>query len=182
MLDRERTSAHIRHDLRATQFRGDFFMRCLLASAILAVFAGLWSHAASAADLNANREPFFSNDEYWDYLSNKESRVCDDPYVLNWISSRFMTQALQVHHRPDLFIRHISGIHENRYLPFDGDYQPIARRYCDATAVMSDGRQRSMWYLIEDGMGLAGMGDNVEFCISGLDRWLVYNGSCRVLR
>ena len=60
--------------------------------------------------------------------------------------------------------------------------QFIARRYCGGTANMSDGQQRTIWYLIEDGMGLAGMGDNVEFCISGLDRWLVYNGSCRVLR
>jgi hypothetical protein len=31
-------------------------------------------------------------------------------------------------------------------------------------------------------MGFAGMGDNVEFCVSGFDRWYVYNGRCRVLR
>ena len=48
--------------------------------------------------------------------------------------------------------------------------------------LLSDGRKRSLWYLIEYGMGLASIGDNVEFCVSGFDRWLVYNGGCRVLR
>ena len=31
-------------------------------------------------------------------------------------------------------------------------------------------------------MGFVGIGDNVEFCVSGFDRWMVYNGRCRVLR
>ena len=58
-------------------------MRRLLASAILAVFAGFWGQSASAADLySGNHESFFSNDDYWDWLSNKESRACDDPHVL----------------------------------------------------------------------------------------------------
>ena len=35
---------------------------------------------------------------------------------------------------------------------------------------------------IEEGMGFASIGDNVEFCVSGFDRWMVYNGRCRVLR
>ena len=158
-------------------------MRRLLATAILAMFAASWGHGASAADIYSERhESFFSNDSYWDWLSDKESRACDDPHVLSWIFDRFKTQAFNVHHRPDLFIRDIYAIHEHREQPFDGDYRPIARRYCGGTANMSDGHQRTIWYLIEDGMGLAGMGDNVEFCISGLDRWLVYNGGCRILR
>jgi hypothetical protein len=36
--------------------------------------------------------------------------------------------------------------------------------------------------LIEGRMGFAGIGENVEFCVSGFDRWLVYNGRCRVLQ
>ncbi len=32
-------------------------------------------------------------------------------------------------------------------------------------------------------MGFAGIfGDSVEFCLSGLDRWNVYDSYCRVLR
>jgi capsid protein len=48
--------------------------------------------------------------------------------------------------------------------------------------VQSDGADRDIWYLIEEGMGFASIGDNVEFCVSGFDRWYVYNGRCRVLR
>ena len=82
---------------------------------------------------------------------------------------------------PDVDIADLREIHEHRYLPYGEDW-PIARRYCGATADLSDGRSRTIWYLIEDGMGFAGIGDNVEFCVSGFDRWMVYNGRCRILR
>ena len=55
---------------------------------------------------------------------------------------------------------------------------PIAAR----TVILSDGDARDIWYLIEEGQGYASIGDNVEFCVSGFDRWYVYNGRCRVLR
>ena len=87
-----------------------------------------------------------------------------------------------MHHLPNLRIHQLRGIHEHRYLPYREDDRPIARRYCGATADLSDGRSRTIWYLIEDGMGFAGLGDNVEFCVSGFDRWYVYNGRCRILR
>jgi hypothetical protein len=59
---------------------------------------------------------------------------------------------------------------------------PILRRYCRATAEMSDGRKRTVHYRIEKGMGLAGTGYKLEFCVAGRDRWRVFNGNCRVLR
>ena len=97
------------------------------------------------------------------------------------IEDRFRYQAFNVHHQPNLSIKEFHDIHEHRYLPYGEDW-PIARRYCGATVVLSDGRQARIWYLIEDGMGFVGIGDNVEFCVSGFDRWMVYNGPCRVLR
>ena len=114
-------------------------------------------------------------------LSNEEASACDDPVMLGKITDRFRHQALMVHHEPNLAITEFRGIHEHRYLPYHEDH-PIARRYCGATADLSDGRSRTIWYLIEDGMGFVGLGDNVEFCVSGFDRWMVYNGRCRVLR
>ena len=148
-------------------------MRRLLVSALFAAIAGLWSYAASATDLYVERPLGI-----W---SNLEPRYCDDPYVLSMITDRFQTQAFNVHHRPDLRITDFSQIHENRYYPYSEEW-PIARRYCDARVQLSDGYDRPIWYLVEDGMGIIGIGDNVEFCVAGLDRWLVYNGSCRVLR
>ncbi|MDW6021303.1 hypothetical protein SAZ10_05930 [Mesorhizobium sp. BAC0120] len=149
-------------------------MRRLLVSALLAAFAGFWSHAASASDLIYESPPV----GIW---SNLVPRYCDDPYVLSMITDRFQTQAFNVLHRPDLRITDFRHISEDRYFPYSEEW-PIARRYCAAKVLMSDGYKRKIWYLVEDGMGIIGIGDNVEFCVSGLDRWLVYNGSCRVLR
>lgn len=140
-------------------------MRRLLASVLFAAVAGLWSHAASAGG----------------FLSDLQARECDDPHVLSTIVSRFDHQVHNVPHLPNVAITDFHRIQQTRYLPYSEE-RPIARRYCGATAALSDGRTRAIWYLIEDGMGLAGIGDNVEFCVSGFDRWLVYNGSCRVLR
>ena len=66
-------------------------------------------------------------------------------------------------------------------------------RVIPAPEASSDSSSRNVWYLIEEGMGFATLaagfvlanethGSNVEFCVSGFDRWFVYNGSCRVLR
>ena len=47
---------------------------------------------------------------------------------------------------------------------------------------MNDGRSRTIWYMIELGQGFAGMGANVEYCISGLDSWRIYGAYCRSVR
>ena len=58
-----------------------------------------------------------------------------------------------------------------------------AREVHHQPAAMSDGHTRTVWYLVEYDMGFAGIfGDSVEFCVSGLDRWDVYDSYCRVLR
>ncbi|MGI9400250.1 MAG: hypothetical protein ACR2O0_03270 [Rhizobiaceae bacterium] len=59
---------------------------------------------------------------------------------------------------------------------------PILRRYCRGRAHLENGHYRTIHFLIEDPMGFAGFGWNVEFCLSGHDRWRVYDGKCRVLR
>lgn len=112
---------------------------------------------------------------------DKFARECDDGTILARITSKFRHQVTYVPNLPDVDITHFGRIHERRYIPY-GEKRPIARRYCAATAHLSDGRKRKIWYLIEDRMGFAGVGDGVEFCVSGFDRWHVYNGHCRVLR
>ncbi|MCC6203971.1 MAG: hypothetical protein IT533_03200 [Hyphomicrobiales bacterium] len=107
-------------------------------------------------------------------------RECEDSGILSRISAKFRHQVRNVPNLPDVSIEEFRRIHQHRYLPYAEDH-PIARRYCGATALLSDGRKKDVWYLIEDGMGLAGIGQNVEFCVAGFDRWMVYNGRCRVL-
>ncbi len=118
-----------------------------------------------------------------DYLepSGNDFGVCANRHFLNRISSRFDHQVHNVPELPDVSILDFQNIHETRYIP-ESDIWPIARRYCGATAILSDGQSREIWYLIESRMGYAGIGDNVEFCVAGFDRWYVYNGACRVLR
>lgn len=76
----------------------------------------------------------------------------------------------------------VSAVSTSTAIQTAKESRPIARRYCGATARLSDGRKRYVWYLIENPMGYAGVGNNVEFCVTGFDRWYVYSGRCRVLR
>ena len=117
------------------------------------------------------------------YADAGPDSFCARDGYLRSIERRFGIQARQVHGQPDLSITGIYNIRENRFLPKVEDVRAVDRLYCKATATMSDGHDRTLWYLVEYNEGFAGMfGDNVEFCLSGLDRWNVYDSYCRVLR
>ncbi len=112
---------------------------------------------------------------------NSANPECEAPRVLSRITDRFRHQVTHVPHLPDVTIVAYHNIHQHRYLPAE-ELRPIGRRYCMATAEFASGEQRSVWYMIEEGMGFASIGDGVEFCVSGFDRWNVYNSGCRILR
>ena len=104
---------------------------------------------------------------------------CESPAVQSKIISRF--NYAEAHTWYD-GVR-ISYIDRTIERPVRGYGQtPILRRYCKGRAYLENGRYRTIHYLIEGPMGLAGFGWNVEFCLSGHDRWRVYDGNCRVLR
>lgn len=111
----------------------------------------------------------------------QDAGICAHGSVLTAITKRFGYQVGHVPNLPNVGIVDFTNIRETRYLP-EQEGRPIARRYCAATARLSDGRDHPVWYLIEYGMGFASLGDNVEFCVGGFDRWHVYNGYCRVLQ
>ncbi|TPK81121.1 hypothetical protein FJ934_17430 [Mesorhizobium sp. B2-4-12] len=113
--------------------------------------------------------------------SEDDGSICGESWVLNKITHRFAYQVHHVPHLPDVAITDFHNIHQHRY-QLASEQWPIGRHYCRATVSLSDGRDRSIFYLIEEGQGFASIGDNVEFCVSGFDRWMVYNGRCRVLR
>lgn len=114
-------------------------------------------------------------------INDGESKACDNKHVLKKIMKRFRHQVTHVPHLPDVKIVGFERVHQHRYLD-EHELRPIARRYCMATAVFDNGQKRSVWYVVENGMGFASFGDGVQFCVSGFDRWYVYNGACRVLR
>jgi capsid protein len=115
------------------------------------------------------------------YVDNGDTGVCSEAWVLSKITHRFRYQVQHVPNLPDVAITDFRGIQQHRYLPASDNW-PIGRRYCGATVALSNGLDRTIWYLIEEGQGYASVGDIVEFCVSGFDRWMVYNGRCRVLR
>ena len=108
--------------------------------------------------------------------------ICAHNAVLDRIAGRFRYQVNHVPHLADVGIADFRKIRESRHEPKIDGKRPIERRYCHAKADLTDGRSRDVWYVIERPMGFAGIGSNVEFCVSGFDRWNVYDGRCRVLR
>jgi len=80
----------------------------------------------------------------------------------------------------DLQITGFTDVREIAYRPWQSN--TIPRRYCTATAMISDGKPRTINYsIIEDG-GFASIGTGVEFCVVGLDRNWAYNPTCRMAR
>ena len=142
-------------------------MKLSFKALIVATTLGLTGWSAEAAD-------------YVHGLDASDSGACSDTRVLAKISHRFRHQVRNVPGLPNVEIVNYARLGQSRYKPSD-DRHPIARRYCRGSVDLSDGRRRSMWYLIESRMGFVGIGSNVEFCISGFDRWHVYGGRCRVL-
>lgn len=108
--------------------------------------------------------------------------LCGNDAVLKRIASRFSYQVQHVPHLAQVAITDFRNISETRYEPQIASQKPIERLYCQAQADMNDGRSHSVWYVVEQPMGFAGIGGNVEFCVAGFDRWNVYDGRCRVLR
>jgi capsid protein len=146
--------------------RGSFLLK---AAAALAV---------SLASLNA---PSVQAADYIQ-VAPADAGFCSKAGVLSRIQSKFRHQVTHVPNLPNVAIVDFQNIHLRRWLPAIPEGRPIARLYCGATVQLSDGMQRPVWYLVEEGMGLAGTGYNVEFCVDGFDRWNVYSGACRILR
>mgnify|MGYP003641203143 CR=1 FL=1 len=105
---------------------------------------------------------------------------CDSPEVLNYIQKRFVWTDRHLLKR-GLAIDSITRTHRNR-VKYGNEYWSIPRLYCHGTAHMNDGHKRTIWWLIEGGMGFAGLRDNLEFCIDGLDPFKVHGAWCRSVR
>lgn len=145
-------------------------------------------------------QPAYAHEKYF---RESPSAECANDRILADITKRFRLRAFKIEQRPALRITGYEKVHEHRYIPQDVHAaRPIARRYCHATAHFSDGLSRTVWYLIEGGMGFAGYGrsmtganphkrrfwgggptfHNIEYCVEGMDVWNVYNNNCRLLK
>jgi capsid protein len=134
--------------------------------------------AAAVAALPVATAPVLAADMLRD---QSYSGVCSERGYLARIEHRFRYQVRHVPELPDVGIDDFYNIRETLYEPED-EKHPISRQYCEADVLLSDGQTHSIWYLIETDLGFASIGNNVEFCVDGFDRWYVYDGRCRVLR
>lgn len=86
--------------------------------------------------------------------------------------SRFWNSSLQ--------ILDFEKVRETAYSPWA--LGTIPRRFCQATALVSDGHKRAVYYSIIEDAGMIGASWGVDWCVVGLDRNWAYNPRCKMAR
>ncbi|HTQ84537.1 MAG TPA: hypothetical protein VMI47_14855 [Pseudolabrys sp.] len=101
--------------------------------------------------------------------------ACDA--ALDWIASRFATKEGRFWNS-DLTITGFDGVRETAFRPWAN--VTIPRRFCTATAYVSDGSRHRVNYWIGEDTGLIGAIWGIEWCVVGLDRNWAYNPACKM--
>jgi hypothetical protein len=149
-----------------------FIRKLVLGACIAAGFGvlacGQAAHAANFFEMNF----YLSGPRYDGNLPPCES-------ALGKVSSGFADKE-STFWNSTLQITGYDRVREIAFRPWRSDNIP--RRYCAATAMISDGKPRPVYFsIIEDG-GFAGFSNGVEFCVVGLDRNWAYNPACEMAR
>ncbi|WP_407050229.1 hypothetical protein [Methyloraptor flagellatus] len=105
---------------------------------------------------------------------------CDDAAVLDTIRDRFSYADMNVNHRGES-LGAVEKVRQIRLWAFDRN-SPTVRRYCQAHALLNNGKHPQLYYLIENNYGFAGVSWNVEFCLAGREPWRQHDGTCRTVR
>ena len=144
-------------------------MRRILTGVLcLAALAG----SAFAAD--------YGNDVVLSYGHHGNLPQCDEPSVTARIAEKFSYYDAHVI-QSGIGITAIDGQHEVALTA--GGPSLVDRRYCGATAWLTDGRKSEVVYLIEGPkLGTFSIGWHVESCLPGYDPWHVYDARCRSIR
>jgi hypothetical protein len=139
---------------------------CGAALGLLAV--GAPAHAANPLELN-----------FWLSGPKYDGRVGPCESALSRVASDFHDKE-STFWNSSLTITGFANVHEIAFRPWQSDNIP--RRYCTGSAMVSDGKVRTVNFsIIEDG-GFASYGDGVEFCVVGLDRNWAFNPACRAAK
>ena len=111
---------------------------------------------------------------------------CDNPAVLERLSSRFAAKETEYWHS-DLQIVSYDRIGAYAYRANGRDYIP--RRYCGARALLSNGKRHWTVYTIGEELGIIGFAFGLadykfglDWCVEGLDRGWAYGPNCAALR
>lgn len=102
---------------------------------------------------------------------------CDAPSALGTIQSRFSTREGRFWNS-DLQIVSIDHIRQTAFRPWAEN--TIPRRFCSGRALTSDGRWRTVHYLIIEDGAMIGWTWDVQWCVVGTDRNWAYNPRCKM--
>jgi hypothetical protein len=80
----------------------------------------------------------------------------------------------------DLTIQTLDKVRQIAFRPWGPDVIP--RRYCEAQALLSNGRQAKVYYSISENLGFIGASWGVEWCVVGYDRNLAFAPHCKMAR
>ena len=166
-------------------------------SALLLTLGALTLGALSAAGLSSPAVAADALETYRTEAIPSKVPACDDADVLGEVEDQFEYGAPRML-EAKLEILEFKGMFEKAYQPQVlnepyPDVNPIERRYCQAKALISDHKWRTVYYVVEYPMGFAaadaylGMfspvrGWKAEGCVLGLDEWHVYGANCQSLR
>lgn len=98
---------------------------------------------------------------------------------LDTIASRFAEKEGQFWNS-SLTILGFEKVRQIAYRPWASG--TIPRRFCSATATVSDGHKHRVSYSIGEDTGFTGATWGVEWCVTGLDRNWAYNPACKMAR
>ena len=102
-------------------------------------------------------------------------RACTDPSALGYIKGQFVSREAEYWHS-GLSIVGFDDVREIGMRSNGLDYIP--RRYCTARAIMSDNKVRPVTFSIDEASAGIGFGDNVVWCVTGLDREDAFAPAC----
>jgi len=135
-----------------------------------AIFAGLGAVAPAHAASWLEKNFWLSGPNYDGVLPPCEAALNKIARRFAQKESRFWNSSLQ--------IVGFEGVRETAFRPWANG--TIPRRYCSATAYVSDGRKHRVNYWIGEDTGMIGMNWGVEWCVVGLDRNWAYNPACKM--
>lgn len=139
---------------------------------VLAVSLSLSAAAPASAASWLEKNFYLSGPRYDGVLP-----ACDA--ALDTITSRFAQKEGQ-YWNSNLQILRFDRVRQTAFRPWAPN--TIPRRFCTATAFVSDGRKHRVDYWIGEDTGMIGMDWGVEWCVVGLDRNWAYNPACKMAR
>ena len=141
------------------------------------VALGLLAIPAKAADYDYGYAASYAGTRYCTHFHCLP--VCDEAKVLAKVENKFAYYDANII-GSGLTISGITDIRETK-VNIDGP-SLIPRRYCHATATLSDGKRSELVYLIEFQAGFASIHWGVQSCLPGYDPYRVYGAWCRSVR